>query len=289
MSLKMEQAIQAISTHLKESLAYDISVFETSFLIKSIGRRVSLHACQTTDEYLDLLKTNANESLELIDSLYIGYSEFFRNPLTFACLEQLVLPRWANRRYKGNGSEIRIWSAACAAGQEAYSMAILLDEMNEANSSQLEYRIFATDNNAGALAKAADGVYHMRSMGKTSLHRVEKYFSQNGDHYEICNRLKSRIEFSHFDLLSDAGYCPTSSIFGDFDLVFCCNLLFYFNLQAQEKILEKIAKSISPNGFLVTGEVERELLLRNQYHEIVENSAIFQKRRVVDTSTQILL
>lgn len=289
MLFKMEQAIQAISTHLKDSLAYDISIFETSFLIKSIGRRVSLHACQSTDEYLNLFKTNANEPTELIESLHIGHSEFFRNPLTFACLEQLVLPMWANRRYKGNGPEIRIWSAACAAGQEAYSMAILLDEMNDANNSQLEYRIFASDNHAGALAKAANGIYHRRSMGKTSLHRFEKYFSQDGDHYEISNRLKNRIDFSHFDLLSDAGYCPASSIFGDFDLVFCCNLLFYYNQQTQEKILEKIAKSISPNGYLVTGEVERELLIRNDYHEIVAHSAIFQKRGLVETSTQKLL
>jgi chemotaxis methyl-accepting protein methylase len=85
------------------------------------------------------------------------------------------------------------------------------------------------------------------------------------------------VDFSFFDLLSDQGACPASSIYGNFDLVLCCNLLFYYKPEFRTRILEKLSNTLAPGGFLVTGETEREILLKNGYREYIEFSSIFLK------------
>ncbi|HET6556738.1 MAG TPA: CheR family methyltransferase, partial [Prolixibacteraceae bacterium] len=170
------------------------------------------------------------------------------------------------------------WSAACASGQEAYSMAIIFDEMADGIKEAVDCHIFATDINPDELDKARRGVYQTASVNKVSLKRFKSYFTQQGEQYTVSPHLGNYIDFSVFDLLSGQYNCPPASIYGSFDLIFCTNLLFYYKPSYQQRILQKAGKCLAPGGYLITGETEGGIAKENNYQEVFINSGIFQKR-----------
>jgi chemotaxis protein methyltransferase CheR len=274
----MENLISEIVDFLMVSYETDVSGFDKAFVETSIDRRLATHKNLTISDYISFLKINPEETKLLIESLHISHSEFFRNPLTFAFLEQFILPHLWAQKQKENNAEIRIWSAACASGQEAYSIAILLDELNQQSAKKINYRIFATDNNASELEKAKNGFFDSSAIQKISLRRVQNYFILKNEGYSISPAIKKQVDFSLFDLLTDQRSSPTPSIYGNFDLVFCSNVLFYYMPASRKRMIEKIGKTLANGGFLVTGETEREFLQKNGYVEVYMNSAIFQKK-----------
>jgi len=263
---------------LKEKYAIDISMYDSLFLEKGIRVRMEASACKTIDDYLLQLNNIPKESSELMDQLSNSYSEFFRNSLTFAYLEQIVLPMLVRQKVKNNEKEIRIWSAACASGQEAYSIAILFDELIESTKTNVTCRIFATDVRPDELANAQNGVYQLASLGNVTLRRIQTYFTKRAETYTIVSQLSNYIDFSIFDLLLEQGSCPPASIYGNFDLVFCSNLLFYYRDEYRRRILGKVSNCLTEGGYVITGEVERDILKENNFREVFINSAIFQKR-----------
>ena len=273
----MGNCIEEIVELLLVSYHLDIRGFDLAFVEKSIDRRLSAHNDIPPGNYLALLKHDKEEVILLIDSLHISYSEFFRNPLTFAYLEQFVLPRLKFQKRKENTTGLRIWSAACASGQEAYSVAILLDEQNQESGEKISFRIFATDNNAEELEKARLGTFSPSNLQKVSFKRIQNYFVQKNENYSITSSIKKLVDFSRFDLLEEQPASPAPSIYGNFDLVICSNLLFYYAPASRKRILDKIKKNMAPGAFLVTGETERDILMKNSFSEVYENSAIFQK------------
>ncbi len=272
----MENEIEKL-TQLLRTQGMNISVYEDSFLEKSIEKRLSVTGSQSISGYCDYLRANKGEAGLFLDSLRIAFSEFFRNQLTFAYLEQIILPALIERKKKEKENEIRIWSAACAAGQEAYSMAIIFDEIMENAKANITCRIFATDANPAELTAVQKGIYQMSSLGKVTLKRIKTYFTQKGENFTIAPELREYIDVSNFDLLDSQGVCPPVSIYGNFDIVLCSNLLFYYKPEYQKQIIEKIGHCLATGGYLVTGETERDIVAKHQYREIFAASAIFQK------------
>jgi chemotaxis methyl-accepting protein methylase len=213
----------------------EVSKYDASFLEKSMHKRAKTLHCISTEDYISLLQKNQEEKEIFLNSLKIGYSQFFRNSLTFSVLERLIIPLLPTKR-----KEIRIWSSACASGQEAFSMAILMEEFFHDTSERISYRIFATDFAENQIEKALSGIYHFDSMQNVNLSRLTKWFTQKGDYYEIHSALKEQIDFSVFDLFDERHSSPPRSIFGNFDIVFCANLLFYYKEAFQNVILTKI-------------------------------------------------
>lgn len=271
----MKNDLKEITGLLLKLHNVDLSKYDESFLRKMIENRISAKAMRSTGEYCDLLKSDKKEITALLKSLNISFSEFFRNPLTFAYLEQVVIPAIIEKKKMSGEKEIRIWSAACASGEEAYSLAILFDEAVQ-NPDSLSCRIFATDINSSELDNAEKGIYQTASLNKVSFKRIQKYFVQQGENYIISKQLSRYIEFSVFDLLSGQRLCPPESIYGNFDIVFCSNILFYYKPEFRQFILEKTGRCVAENGYLITGESERDIVAKHQYHEIFPASAIFQ-------------
>jgi chemotaxis methyl-accepting protein methylase len=175
--------------------------------------------------------------------------------------------------------EIRIWSAACAGGQESYSLSMLLHEMSHFNDNQLNYRIFATDQNKQQIEDASIGLFAFSNIQNVTVKRLHNWFKKiNNDSYQINHEIKTAIEFSEFDLFNEHLSCPPSSIFGEFDIVFCANLLFYYNRNFQLIILNKVNKSLKKGGYLIVGEVERNIVLEQKFREVYPMSAIFYKK-----------
>ena len=152
------------------------------------------------------------------------------------------------------------------------------DEQTGSVDAGMTCRIFATDINEAGLALARRGTYDTASMRKTSLDRVQRYFSREGSTYSIIPKMKEYVDFSSFDLLGSPSSCPPTSIYGSFDIVFCSNILFYFTNESRRQILDKVGDCLGPGAYLVCGESEREILHAAGYREICPNTAVFQRK-----------
>lgn len=255
----------------------DISKHDNTFLLKSVEKRVYATEMKTASDYVVFLSKNEKEARDFYDLLYNTYTEFFRDSLTFAQLEQWILPRLVeNKSIQG---ELRIWSAGCSSGQEAYSLAILLERFQKTHRKQFRYRIIATDISEPELDAARNGIYSRDAVSNIRTNELKECFMQSGDLYTVCPRLKTHVHFSHYDLLDSLSACPKESIYGDFDLIFCSNVLFYYKPEAQSLIINKLVGAMASSGYLVTGEAESHFVEKhNELHPVAPHSSIFQKR-----------
>jgi len=274
----MSSLLEDIMRLMQKTYGKDIYPFEESFLQKTLEKRLSSTSIHNLAAYAEYLFENSAEAEALFRALTISYSEFFRNPLTFALIEQLVVPVLLDEKKKSGRPEIRVWSAACAAGQEPYSVAILLDELIVARGSAVSYRIFATDVSEPDLELANKGVYDFVAVRNFRVKHLHEFLICKGETYSISPRIRAHVDFSRYDLLDKHSVSPPASIYGDFDLVLCSNLLFYYKPEVREIILDKVYRSLSPNGYLVTGEAERDMLTgRKGLRAVAPPAAIFQK------------
>ena len=216
-----------------ESLSID-------FVVNAMKKRLAEKQCMSADEYLMILKNDPGEVLQLADSLNNGFSEFFRNPLSFSALEHIILPGLLKRLVTSGRREIRIWSAACAAGHEVYSLAILLHELQHQSSQNFNWRIFASDASQPLILEATKGIYQETALQKVTMKRFHTWFDRVGDNFEIKPALRKNIEFLVFDLF-DKNYCyPPGSIYGDFDLVLCANIFFITTSRLRNYLWESL-------------------------------------------------
>jgi chemotaxis protein methyltransferase CheR len=259
---------------------HDTSMYDQTFLEQTVQRRVQETGFSTPEAYATFLAHNSAEEEAFFASLHISFSLFFRNPLTFAVLEQIILPDRILAMREDGRREIRIWCAGCAAGQEPYSVAIVLEELSEKAGQTVDYRIFATDGSESQIALARNGSFGAETLGQVSLTRLSRWFSHTGYEYTVVPHLANRIDFSVFDLLSSQSSSPPASIFGDFDLVLCCNLLYYYKADCRKTILCKLAKCLGGSAYLVTGETERGFMMENGYSEVYPNAAVFRRGKI---------
>lgn len=272
----MHTDLSKIVTVMNQVYGRDLSVFNTDFLEKSFKRRYKESGVFDPGEYGCYIKNNSMEADALYRSLYINFSQFFRDPMTYALLEKRIIPCILADRPER--SEIRIWSAGCANGQEAYSLGILLAETIEASGKEYRYRIFATDISAEALEVAEAGEFDLHGVQDVKLKYLTKYFIRQGVNYTVIPSLKKHIIFSRYDLLDQSTANPPESIYGDFDMVICSNLLIYYTDDRQKIMINKLFNAVAANGYLVTGDTERSLFKNEiKIHKIATPAAIFRK------------
>jgi len=274
---RMKDQYLSITNLIFQIYGIDISKYDVSFLNNSIQKRIADTFCDSLATYYIYLEQSYLERELFIDSLQVNYSEFFRNTYTFAILERIILPTIFNQKKASKQKEIRIWSSACASGQETYSLAILLNELNQNSSEDVNFRIFATDYSEFQVNEAKKGQYSIENLQHVNLKRFNHWFVNQGNKYSVKEELKASIDFSMFDLLNEDLSCPSTSIFGDFDIVMCANLLFYYTPAYQKKIINKAINSLNTNGYLITSETEREILLGLNLEEVFPLSGIFRK------------
>jgi chemotaxis methyl-accepting protein methylase len=267
--------VPRIMRHRYES---EISMYDDEFLERTIQNRMSVRGIADGRSYARFLENTADEASELKKSLRISYSEFFRDPLAYAILERLVLPELLERAERSGRTELRIWSAGCADGQEPYSLAILLESLLAGRASKLGYRIFASDISETALSRARSGLYGADSLGNVRRNQLETHFVPEGCGWRLSSRIRDRVDFSIHSLLDERSACPPSCVYSDLDLVFCSNVLFYYKREVRRLIVDKIAKCLSPEGYFITGETERELVMDSEsFAPIVAASPVFRK------------
>ncbi|SMC82092.1 chemotaxis protein methyltransferase CheR [Desulfocicer vacuolatum DSM 3385] len=273
--------LQHILSFLNKNRGIDFSGYRTAMIQSRIDQRVHFTHCSDTNEYLSYLKKTPHEIDTLIDTLTINVSHFFRNTFVFEYLQKLLLPTLLQQKKFQPHPSLRIWSCGCAMGEEAYSMAMLINECMEKEKQlpDINIDIFATDLDANAIKKAKKAMYLKESIKNIKYGLVEKYFLCRGDAFQLLPFLKQRVSFSVYDILDQKSYAPPESIFGSFDMVLCRNVLIYFNTECQDKIFNKLYRSLNTNGYLILGEAETPPTThQNHFKKVNEWCHIYQKR-----------
>lgn len=275
--------INALLEVLKKIRGIDFSGYRQEVIKQRISARMTVLRMKDPRAYLTLITDNRHECDALINAITINASWFFRDPLVFEIIEQTLLPGIIIRKQELKSREIRIWSVGCAAGEEAFSTAILVHRVMERWPAAIDWKpyIFATDIDTDALEKAKTGVYSRESFESTKLGILDRYFiaRENVPAYEVRSFIKDMVSFSIDDCTSPGHIAPANSVFGTFDLVLCRNVLVYFSPELQANVLNKMNKTITPGGYLIlgdceslTGEIEREFLTSDSRNKIFQKT-----------------
>jgi chemotaxis methyl-accepting protein methylase len=212
-------------------------------------------------ERLDRLEARPQEP-EARPQEPVHYSEFFRGALTFAYLEECLLPRLAARARR-ESRKLRIWSAGCARGEEPYSLAVLLADL--AGPGDPPAHIFASDLDPACIAEAERGWYPAAAVDRVRRGQLARHFRAQGEGYRVRGGLRRVVAFGCYDVTSRETAAPPDSIFGGFDLVLCRHLLLYLDQPVRRRLLAKLAGCLGSGGLLVLGEDERlEGIARSQ-------------------------
>ncbi|PLX02524.1 MAG: chemotaxis protein CheR [Marinilabiliales bacterium] len=241
---------------LIETRGYDFTGYREPMLNRRLEKRLFATKQNNLTDYYNYILQNDDEIDNIIDVLTINVSHFFRNPLAFEVVKNEIFPKIILKKKETSNNIIRIWSAGCSEGQEAYSLSIALDEYLKEEKQNFEQFIFATDIDKKALKKASDGIYKTQSLYNVKLGTLKNYFIEEDNCYKVSNEIKSQVKFSIFDLTDKNRNYPVESIYGGFDLVSCRNVLIYFNINAQEVIMNKLYNSLNIDGYLFLGESE---------------------------------
>jgi chemotaxis protein methyltransferase CheR len=268
-----------LSEILNQAHRLDIACYSESFVARSFARRWQSIPGMTRAGYLQLLGQDRGEAQTFMQSLDIHHSEFFRDPLVFSVLEHRLLPSLAKAKEASDYPEIRVWSAGCAAGEEAYSVAILLSELCDHRDVPVRFRLFATDSSAEQLELACVGAYRAQVLGNVQRRHLERWFSRQEEACVVVPELRERVDFSLHGLLDEHSVSPSASIFGGFDLILCCNVLIYYRPECQMRMLDRLRRCLAPGGYLVTGEAEREIVQAAGFQPLSLPAAIFQTVR----------
>jgi two-component system CheB/CheR fusion protein len=259
---------QPITDLLRRGTGIDFSCYRIGTVGRRILRRMELLQLDHLDDYATVLAANQEELDALGRDLLIGVTDFFRDPEVFRVLAD-QLREMLRGRQAAEG--FRIWSAGCASGEEAYSLAMLLHELAQETGFAGDLKVFATDVHKGALEIASRGVYCEAHLGGMSNWYLENYFRSDGsDCFRIDPKIRRILVFAHHNLLSDP---PFTRI----DLAVCRNLLIYLQPEAQRRALTALQFALVPGGLLLLGASEGATHLANAFGAVDSGRKLFKK------------
>ena len=241
--------LELLKKAIKKNLGFNCEQYKESHFRRRINVRVRATNSSSYAEYLKILKKDQDEYRNLIEALTVNVSEFFRNPETYTVIEKEVLPALIKSKSNSMVKSIRIWSAGCAAGEEAYSLAILLHMLLNKDFGKYRISIMGTDIDSSSLEKARKGVYGENVLKNVDEKTRERYFIKKGGMYQVTDQLKNITHFKQHDLISG----PKLS---HFDMIICRNVMIYFNKEIQEQLHLEFYKALNRGGFFIIGKAE---------------------------------
>jgi two-component system CheB/CheR fusion protein len=242
-----EEALQRVITMLCAETGHDFRHYKRATVLRRIERRLLVKGVTSLRDYVALLEREPLEFKALLKDLLIGVTNFFRDRDAFEALERTVIPELF--RNKAQGEQVRVWVAACATGQEAYSLAMLLADHAATLPKPADAQLFASDIDENAIAVARAGTYPASIMLDVPPSRLRQFFTKEDDRYRIRKTLRDRILFASHNLLRDP---PFSKL----DMISCRNLLIYLSREVQLRVLEMFHLALKPDGFLFLGSSE---------------------------------
>jgi len=254
---------------------YDFRNYKRGTVMRRLERRLHTTGAKTYLDYMEFLDTHPEEYQKFAEYLTIKVSGFFRSLYAFQQVARLVLPELVSYKQKQRERRLRLWSTACARGEEPYSIAILLAEILGHRRQDFNISIYATDISRQALREAEAGIYSPQNIEGLTSTILEGYFTHRDESYVVGDDIRQMVNFSYFDLTSTTG-----QPFVDLDCIFCCNVLIYLQKQLQEKVLGMLYDSLTTPGYLILGEVETPTESLRDRLECVDAKAKIYKKNV---------
>lgn len=248
-----DEDFSRLSSFVIEELGIKMPSQKKIMLQCRLQKRVSDLKMASFSEYLEYVFSDGQEDemIKMIDLVTTNKTDFFREPSHFSFMEQVVLPGiCSNLRNK----TIRIWSAACSSGEEPYTLAIVLNEYLS-HHPEIDFEILGTDISMRTLQKAAIGIYPEERVSCMPVELKHKYFLKSKDPSDktvrVIPEIRSKVTFCRMNLM-DKEYCADS----DFDIIFCRNVLIYFDRLTQQTVINKLAAKLKINGYFFLGHSE---------------------------------
>src|SRR6266498_4728546 len=261
---------EALLEFLKESRGFDFTGYKRPSLLRRIRNRMQTVGIEEFDRYADHLQADPEEFVELFNTILINVTSFFRDSPVWSYLAEEVVPKIVEEA--GDGP-IRVWCAACASGEETYSIAMLLAEATGKEAFLQRVKIYGTDVDEEALKQARQGVYSEKAVDAVPLEMRKKYFKRQNDRFMFDNELRRALIFGRHDLVKDV---PISRI----DLLLCRNVLMYFNSDSQTRVMSRLNFALKEGGFIVLGKAE---MLSTQFTSL---APVDLKRRLFSKTTK---
>jgi two-component system, chemotaxis family, CheB/CheR fusion protein len=264
--------LEALLLFLQQERGFDFTGYKRPSLMRRLRRRMQVVEAKTFEDYRDYLEVHHDEFALLFNTILINVTSFFRDPPAWEYLKREVLADMVRR--KSSGEVVRVWSAGCASGQEAYSIAIALAEVMGDEEFRNRVKIYATDVDEEALTQARHAAYTPAQMEGVAAARLERYFERANGRYVFRGDLRRVVIFGRNDLMQDA---PISRL----DLLVCRNTLMYFNAETQAKILARFHFALNGdgqgNGILFLGRAEMLLTHGNLFTPLDLKCRLFAK------------
>jgi two-component system CheB/CheR fusion protein len=264
-----DPAFEALLEFLKLQRGLDFTGYKRTSIERRFRRRMDAVGCPSHSDYLDYLEVHPEEYEQLFAMLLINVTEFFRDPPMWHDLQEDVLPGLLAR--KEDDEPVRVWSAGCASGQEAYTVAIVLAEALGFDAFRERVKIYATDIDEDALAQARLAVYTAKELESVPPELRERYFERADKHWAFRKDLRRTVIFGRNNLVQDA---PISRL----DLLICRNTLMYFTAETQARILRHFHFALRDDGALMLGKSEMMISHRDLFTAVDLKKRIFTKQ-----------
>jgi two-component system CheB/CheR fusion protein len=246
---RVENTLKKIFILLRAQTGHDFSHYKPSTINRRIERRMAVNKINTMENYVKHLQQTPVEVDALFHDMLIGVTSFFRDPAAFTMIEEQIIPKL----FTGKGAEsvIRVWAPGCSTGEEAYSLAILLAERQEAMKRSFKVQVFATDIDSKAITIARAGLYPASISADISQERLTRFFApeSDGNAFRIHKSIRDMLVFSEQNVIKDP---PFSKL----DLISCRNLLIYLGGDLQKKLIPLFHYALNPGCFLFLGTSE---------------------------------
>jgi two-component system CheB/CheR fusion protein len=259
---------EALLNYIRLSRGFDFTGYKRSTLMRRVQKRMQAVKIESYTDYMDYLEVHPQEFAYLFNTILINVTSFFRDSSAWNYLAKEIIPQIMAG--KELDEPIRFWSAGCASGQEAYTLAIVLAEALGVEQFRAQVKIYATDMDEEALNQARHATYNASEMASIPEQLLEQYFEHSNSHYSFRKDLRRSVIFGRHNLVADA---PISRI----DLLLCRNTLMYFNAEAQAKILSRFHFALRDGGVLFLGKAEMLLKHNNSFKPIDMKRRIFIK------------
>jgi len=254
--------------YLCDDRGFDFTGYKRPSLRRRIGKRMGELGIETSAEYLDFLQVHPDEFARLFDTILINVTAFYRDAAAWEHLATHALPLILEG--KRERQTIRVWTAGCASGEEAYTTAIVLAEALGPDVFMKRVKVYATDADDDALETARHGAYSAKDLSPVPSELVSKYFEEAGSRFVFRKDLRRSVIFGRHDLVQDA---PISRL----DLLICRNTLMYFNAQLQRRILRNFHFALNDPGLLMLGKAETLLTHKELFTPVDLRHRVFTK------------
>ncbi|WP_394241223.1 chemotaxis protein CheB [Halopseudomonas laoshanensis] len=269
-----ESALRAVLAQLFNRTGYDFAHYKRATVLRRIERRMQVNAQPDMPAYLEYLQSHPEETKPLLDDMFIGVTNFFRDREAFEALERDVIPQLFRFGMDFPGDEkagVRVWSAGTSTGEEAFSLAMLLADQVQLEAAQVKVQVFGTDIDERAIGIGRAGIYPASIITDVAPPRLRQYFIKNQTHYKVKKEIREKILFAQHSLLRDP---PFSHV----HLICCRNLLIYLDRDAQRKILEMFHFALRPGGYLFLGSSESADICADLFTPVDKKNRIYRAK-----------